>query len=281
MELDNTESRDKTLRKLYKSGIYPYETPMRRKEYEHTKARLQAELMKAQIWVKEEGQRIVALFEGRDAAGKGGTIKRFMEHLNPRFAKVVALEKPTNNELGQWYFQRYIQHLPTEGELVFFDRSWYNRTGVELVMKFCTQNQYQEFLKQVPLIEKMVVDTGIIFYKYWFSVSRVEQARRFYARQSNPLKQWKLSAIDRASLNKWSEYTKAKEAMFLHTDTPHAPWTVIKSDDKKRARINCLRHFLYSLDYPGKDESIVQKPDPKIVLSASNYFETNSDVKAS
>ena len=280
MEVAKSESKRATLKKLYKNGIYPYEKPMGRKEYEEAKAELQAELMKAQKWVKEEGQRIVALFEGRDAAGKGGTIKRFMEHLNPRYAKVVALEKPTDNELGQWYFQRYIQHLPTQGEMVFFDRSWYNRTGVELVMKFCTRHQYKEFLHHVPLIEKMFVETGITFFKFWFSVSRVEQARRFYSRQSHPLKQWKLSPIDRASLNKWDEYTKAKEAMFLHTDTPHAPWTVIKSDDKKRARINCLRHYLYSLDYPGKNKSIVQKPDPKIVLSASDYFETNSDVKA-
>ena len=279
MDLDKTKSKSATLRKLYESGIYPYETPMLRDEYEETKVQLQAELMKLQKWVKEEGQRIVALFEGRDAAGKGGTIKRFMEHLNPRYAKVVALEKPTPNELGQWYFQRYIQHLPTQGEMSFFDRSWYNRTGVELVMNFCTQSQYKEFLQQVPLIEKMFVETGIIFFKFWFSVSRLEQARRFYARQCSPLKQWKLSPIDRASLDKWPEYTKAKEAMFLHTDTPHAPWTVIKSDDKKRARINCLRFFLHSLDYPGKDESIVQKPDPKIVLPASDYFEANSEAK--
>jgi polyphosphate kinase 2 len=276
IEVAPCESKKATLKKLYKSGIYPYEKPMRRKEYEKTKAQLQAELMKAQKWVKEEGQRVVALFEGRDAAGKGGTIKRFMEHLNPRYAQVVALEKPTKNELGQWYFQRYIQHLPTQGEMVFFDRSWYNRTGVELVMGFCTRSQYKEFLHHVPLIEKMFVETGITFCKYWFSVSRVEQARRFYARQSNPLKQWKLSPIDRASLNKWDAYTDAKEAMFLHTDTPHAPWTVIKSDDKKCARINCLRHFLYTIDYPNKDESIVQKPDPNIVLSAADYYESSS-----
>ena len=280
MDLKKSESKRVTLKKLYESGIYPYETPMPRSEYEETKVQLQAELMKAQKWVKEEGQRILGLFEGRDAAGKGGTIKRFMEHLNPRYAKVVALEKPTPNELGQWYFQRYIHHLPTQGEMTFFDRSWYNRTGVELVMKFCTQSQYKEFLQQVPLIEKMFVETGIIFFKFWFSVSRLEQARRFYSRECSPLKQWKLSPIDRASLDKWPEYTKAKEAMFLHTDTPHAPWTVVKSDDKKRARINCLRYFLHALEYPGKNESIVQKPDPKIVLPASDYFETNSEVKA-
>lgn len=257
-----------SLQGLYKDGTYPYPEPMRRKEYEETKALLQAELMKVQKWVKEEGQRVVALFEGRDAAGKGGTIKRFMEHLNPRLAQVVALEKPTQYERGQWYFQRYIQNLPTRGEMAFFDRSWYNRAGVERVMGFCTPEEYKEFLQHVPLIERVFVETGITFFKYWFSVSRAEQARRFHARQSNPLKQWKLSPIDRASLQKWNEYTDAKEAMFQHTDTPYAPWTVVKSDDKKRARINCLRHFLHALDYPGKDQTIVGKPDPKIVLSA-------------
>ena len=266
-------SRAATLRALNDDGTYPYVQPMRRQEYEETKALLQAELMKVQKWVKDDGQRVVALFEGRDAAGKGGTIKRFMEHLNPRFAQVVALEKPNKYERGQWYFQRYIERLPTRGEMAFFDRSWYNRTGVERVMGFCTPSEYEEFLQHAPLIEKVFVETGIIFFKYWFSVSRVEQARRFQARANSPLKQWKLSPIDRASLSKWDEYTDAKEAMFQHTNTPHAPWTVVKSDDKKRARINCLRHFLHSLDYPGKDKKIVRKPDKKIVLPASEYYE--------
>ena len=269
-------SRADTLKSLHEAGDYPYPEPMRTQEYEQTKALLQAELLKVQKWVKDDAQRVVALFEGRDAAGKGGTIKRFMEHLNPRLAQVVALEKPTNYERGQWYFQRYIEHLPSRGEMAFFDRSWYNRGGVERVMGFCDQSEYDEFLQHAPLIEKVIVETGITFFKYWFSVSRVEQARRFRARESNPLKQWKLSPVDRASQNKWDEYTGAKEAMFQHTDTPHAPWTIIKSDDKKRARINCLRHFLHSLDYPCKDKKIVQKPDPKIVLPALEFYEQDS-----
>ncbi|NNC90005.1 MAG: polyphosphate kinase 2 [Akkermansiaceae bacterium] len=270
-------SKAETLRTLYRDGGYPYDKPLRTGEYERTKALLQAELMKVQDWVKSDGRRIVALFEGRDAAGKGGTIKRFMEHLNPRHARVVALEKPTRREQGQWYFQRYIQHFPTRGEMMFFDRSWYNRTGVERVMGFCNNDEYEEFLEHCPLVEKMLVETGIIFFKYWFSVSRVEQARRFRSRERNPLKQWKLSPIDRAALAMWNEYTEAKEAMFRHTDLPHAPWIVIRSDDKKRARINCLRHFLASLDYPGKDEEIVRTPDPKIVLPAAEFYESGTD----
>jgi polyphosphate kinase 2 len=207
----------------------------------------------------------VILFEGRDAAGKGGTIKRVMEHLNPRGARVVALEKPSEVERGQWFFQRYIQHLPTQGEMVFFDRSWYNRAGVERVMGFCKPNDYLEFMRQTPELERMFVRSGVRLYKYWFSVTREEQRRRFMSRETDPLKQWKLSPIDVASLDKWDEYTEAKEAMFFYTDTADAPWTVVKSDDKKRARLNCMQHFLSALDYPGKDTSIVQAPDPLIV----------------
>ena len=229
--------------------------------------------MKVQRWVKEDGQRIVCLFEGRDAAGKGGTIKRFMEHLNPRAAHVVALEKPNEREQGQWYFQRYINNLPTAGEIVLFDRSWYNRTGVERVMEFCSAHDYLEFLRQCPLLERMLVNSGTRLFKYWFSVSRVEQLRRFYARRSDPLKQWKLSPIDLQSLSKWDDYTRAKESMFFYTDTADAPWTVVKSDDKKRARINCMLHFLDSLDYPGKDTSVVTPPDPLIVGSASKLYD--------
>jgi polyphosphate kinase 2 len=207
----------------------------------------------------------VVLFEGRDAAGKGGTIKRFMEHLNPRGARVVALEKPTEQEQGQWYFQRYIQHLPTEGEISLFDRSWYNRAGVERVMEFCTPEDYLEFMRQTPELERMMVRSGIRLFKYWFSVTQEEQLLRFNKRQTDPLKQWKLSPIDRASLDKWDEYTEAKEAMFFYTDTADAPWTIIKSSDKKRARINCMQHFLHSLDYPNKDTKVVRDPDPLIV----------------
>jgi polyphosphate kinase 2 len=257
----------------YGNGYYPYDMRMPRKEYEKHKGELQAELLKVQQWVKQTGQQVVSLFEGRDAAGKGGTIKRFMEHLNPRAAHVVALEKPTESERGQWYFQRYIHQLPTKGELVFFDRSWYNRPGVELVMGFCTSREYLEFLRQAPALERMLVNSGLQMFKYWFSVSRCEQLRRFHARKLDPLKQWKLSPIDLESLGRWDEYTKAKEAMFFYTDTADSPWTVIKSDDKKRARINCMRHFLYHLDYPDKNAAVLSEPDPLIVGPASEIYE--------
>lgn len=254
----------------YELGEYPYPEKISLEEYENEKHLLQIELLKVQAWVKESGQRILALFEGRDAAGKGGAIKRFMEHLNPRAAHVVALEKPTEREIGQWYFQRYIQHLPTRGEMVFYDRSWYNRAGVERVMGFCTPDEHLEFLRQVPQIERMLVNSGIHLFKFWFSVSRQEQLRRFHARRHDPLKHWKLSPIDIESLDRWDEYTNEKSAMFFYTDTADSPWTVIKSDDKKRARINCMRHYLHQLDYPSKDPTVACQPDPLIVGSAKN-----------
>ncbi|MGP9804182.1 polyphosphate kinase 2 [Paracoccus sp. NSM] len=254
----------------FESSRYPYPHRMARGPYEAEKAQLQAELLKVQLWAQETGQKFVILFEGRDAAGKGGTIKRFNEHLNPRFARVVALNKPTDEERGQWYFQRYVQHLPTSGEMVFYDRSWYNRAGVERVMGFCTPNDYLEFMRQAPEFERMLVRSGIRLYKYWFSVTQEEQRRRFVARETDPLKRWKLSPIDKASLGKWTEYTEAKEAMFFYTDTADAPWVIVKSNDKKRARLNCMRHFLSTLDYPGKDPAIVQSPDPLIVGPASH-----------
>ncbi|MFZ5482772.1 MAG: polyphosphate kinase 2 [Pseudomonadota bacterium] len=256
---------------------YPYRTRLRRREYEAQKAKLQIELLKVQNWVRETGQRIVVLFEGRDAAGKGGTIKRYMEHLNPRQARVVALEKPTERERGEWYFQRYIQHFPTSGEMVFFDRSWYNRAGVERVMGFCSPQEYLEFMRQVPQLERMLVNSGIRLFKYWFSVSREEQLRRFVARRDDPLKHWKLSPIDIQSLDKWTDYTEAKKAMFFHTDTADAPWTVIKSDDKKRARLNCMRHFLTALPYPNKDEHVAHTPDPLLVGPASKVLESSEN----
>lgn len=254
----------------FESSRYPYPHRMARRPYEAEKAQLQAELLKVQLWAQETGQKFVILFEGRDAAGKGGTIKRFNEHLNPRFARVVALNKPTEEERGQWYFQRYVQHLPTSGEMVFYDRSWYNRAGVERVMGFCTPNDYLEFMRQAPEFERMLVRSGIRLYKYWFSVTQDEQRRRFVARETDPLKRWKLSPIDKASLGKWTEYTEAKEAMFFYTDTADAPWVIVKSNDKKRARLNCMRHFLSTLDYPDKDPQIVQAPDPLIVGPASH-----------
>ena len=212
------------------------------------------------------------LFEGRDAAGKGGTIKRFTEHLNPRFARVIALNKPTDEERGQWYFQRYVQHLPTSGEIVLYDRSWYNRAGVERVMGFCEPSEYLEFMRQTPDVEQMLVRSGIRLYKYWFSVTQEEQRARFASRETDPLKQWKLSPIDKASLGKWDDYTEAKEAMFFYTDTADAPWTVIKSNDKKRARLACMRHFLASIDYPCKDVELIGTPDPLICNSANHVI---------
>ena len=251
---------------------YPYPHPMARRTYEAEKARLQAELLKVQLWAIETGQKFVILFEGRDAAGKGGTIKRFMEHLNPRFARVVALNKPTDAERGQWYFQRYIRHLPTSGEMVFYDRSWYNRAGVERVMNFCTPEEYLEFMRQAPEFERMIVRAGIRLYKFWFSVTPEEQRRRFAERETDPLKRWKLSPIDKASLELWNEYTAAKEAMFFYTDTADAPWTIVKSKDKKRARLAAMRHFLNSLDYPGKDPDVVGTPDPLLVGHARHLM---------
>ncbi|WP_224825467.1 polyphosphate kinase 2 [Cognatishimia sp. MH4019] len=256
----------------FETGQYPYETKLSRRSYETQKAKLQAELLKVQLWAQETGQKFVLLFEGRDAAGKGGTIKRFTEHLNPRAARVVALNKPTDEERGQWYFQRYVNHLPTKGEMVLYDRSWYNRAGVERVMGFCEPGEYLEFMRQTPEWERMLVNSGIRMYKYWFSVTREEQKRRFDSRAEDPLKQWKLSPIDKASLGKWDDYTEAKEAMFFYTDTADAPWTVIKSNDKKRARLNCMLHFLDSLEYPGKDLKVAKAPDPLIVGRAGQVI---------
>jgi polyphosphate kinase 2 len=261
------------IRELFRTGQYPYKNKIRRSVYENHKAELQVELLKVQNWVKQTGQKVVVICEGRDAAGKGGTIKRYMEHLNPRAARVVALEKPSENERGQWYFQRYVKHLPTEGEMVFFDRSWYNRAGVERVMGFCSSLEYLEFMRQVPDLERMLVRSGIQLFKYWFSVTREEQMRRFESRQGDPLKQWKLSPIDEMSRDKWDEYTEAKESMFFYTDTADSPWIVIKSDDKKRARLNCMQHFLTNLGYPDKDRRVVHGPDPLIVGTPSLVIE--------
>ena len=273
LALDKATNPDQELAPDWRSGSYPYKNLMTRRNYERQKYRLQVELLKLQAWVKETGQRVVILFEGRDAAGKGGTIKRFMEHLNPRGARVVALEKPSETEHGQWYFQRYVQHLPTAGEIVLFDRSWYNRAGVERVMDFCNDAEYMEFMRQVPEFERMMVRNGTHFIKFWFSVSREEQRRRFKERRVHPLKQWKLSPIDLASLDKWDDYTKAKEAMFFYTDTADAPWTVVKSDCKKRARLNAMRYVLHRLPYKNKDSTRIGPLDPLIVGRANVVYE--------
>ena len=267
------EHPDEELAPGWRDGGYPYRRLMTRRNYEKQKYHLQVELLKLQAWVKETGQKVVILFEGRDAAGKGGTIKRFMEHLNPRGAHVVALEKPSETERGQWYFQRYVQHLPTAGEIALFDRSWYNRAGVERVMGFCTSTEYEECMRQTPEFERTLVRSGVHLIKFWFSVSRSEQRRRFKERELHPLKQWKLSPIDLASLDKWEDYTKAKEAMFFETDTADAPWTVIKSDCKKRARLNGMRYVLHKLPYANKDLSNIGTLDNLLVGRAHVVYE--------
>jgi len=264
----------------FETGRYPYPKKMARLAYEKEKAALQAELLKVQLWAANTEQKFVLLFEGRDAAGKGGTIKRFTEHLNPRAARVVALNKPTWEEKGQWFFQRYITELPTAGEMVFYDRSWYNRAGVERVMGFCEPWEYLEFMRQTPDLERMLVRSGIRLFKYWFSVTQKEQDRRFAARETDPLKRWKLSPIDKASRDKWEDYTEAKEAMFFYTDTADAPWTIVKSDCKKRARLNCMKHFLSTLDYPDKDETVATPPDPKIVGRANHVLHGSDHILA-
>jgi polyphosphate kinase 2 len=256
---------------------YPYDRKVRRAEYERQKRVLQIELLKMQRWVKDTGQRIVVLCEGRDAAGKGGTIQRFTERLNPRGARVVALEKPTEREAGQWYFQRYVTHLPARGEIVFFDRSWYNRAGVERVMGFCTDEEHREFLGQVPMFERLLTNDGILLVKFWFSVSRAEQRTRFAIRQIDPVRRWKLSPTDLASLDRWDDYTTAKVQMFRATDTEHAPWTVVKTNDKRRGRLEAIRSLLDRCDYPAKDQSAVGKPDPLIVGAADTLLEAGEE----
>ena len=258
--------------RYFRDNIYPYAERMPRREYESEKQALQIELMRLQNSMRETGDRAIILFEGRDAAGKGGTIRRFMEHWNPRTARVVALDKPSEVERGQWYFQRYIRHFPTSGEIVLFDRSWYNRAGVERVMGFSTDPEYRRFLRHVPMLERMIVDSGIHLIKMYLSISQKEQLSRFEARANDPLKQWKVSAVDLMSKDKWREYTEAKEAMFLLTNFEVAPWTIIKSDDKKRARINAMRHVLNVIDYKGKDHSVAHAPDPSIVAYSHEVY---------
>ncbi len=257
---------------------YPYDERLTRDVYDREKRLLQIELLKLQNWIKDTGERVVILFEGRDAAGKGGTIKRFMEHLNPRGAQVIALEKPSERERTQWYFQRYVAHLPAAGEIVLFDRSWYNRAGVERVMGFVGAQDYLEFMRQAPELERMLVRSGIRLIKLWFSVTRAEQRTRFVIRQVDPVRQWKLSPMDLASLDKWDDYTDAKEAMFFYTDTADAPWTVVKSNDKKRARLEAMRHVLNRFPYEGKDEEVVGVPDPLIVGPAATLLEQGEGV---
>ena len=249
---------------------YPYDELMDEEVYQQQKYDLQVELLKFQYWSQDVGAKHVIVFEGRDAAGKGGTIKRFTEHLNPRAARVVALNKPSSTEQGQWYFQRYVNHLPTDGEMVLFDRSWYNRSGVERVMGFATDEEHEIFMRQAPRFEQMLVESGTTLTKFWFSVTQDEQRTRFALRQIDPVRQWKLSPMDLESLDRWEDYTEAKEATFERTDKKFAPWTVVKSNDKKRGRINAMRAFLHQFDYEGRDDRVVHAPDPKIVSRAKH-----------
>jgi polyphosphate kinase len=247
----------------------PYADGLKTKPYEAELRALQIELLKLQRCIRDDGRRIVILFEGRDAAGKGGSIKRFTENLNPRSGRVVALAKPNDTEQGQWYFQRYVAHLPTAGEIVFFDRSWYNRAGVERVMGFCTPREYMEFMRQAPGFERSLVNSGISLFKLWFTVSQKEQERRFESRRADPLRRWKLSPIDEASLGKFDVYTEARNAMFFYTDTAEAPWTVVNSNEKKRARLEAMRAVLHALDYEHKDAEVAHAPDPRVVQPAA------------
>ena len=265
--------------RYFRENIYPYAELMRRRKYEAEKEALQIELMKLQNSMRETGDRAIILFEGRDAAGKGGTIRRFMEHWNPRTARVVALDKPSEVELGQWYFQRYIRNFPTSGEIVLFDRSWYNRAGVERVMGFSTDPEYRRFMRHVPMLERMIVDSGIKLIKLYFSVSQKEQLRRFQERSSDPLKQWKVSNVDLRSIDKWREYTEAKEAMFLLTNFEVAPWTIVKSDDKKRARINAMRHVVHVMDYLDKDLAVAHAPDPSVVAYTHEVYTAGAPIQ--
>lgn len=258
--------------KAWQQG-YPYDTKLSDEDYEEQKRLLQIELLKFQAWVKESGEKIVILFEGRDAAGKGGTIKRFMEHMNPRGAKVVALPTATDFEKTKWYFQRYVEHLPGAGEIVLFDRSWYNRAGVERVMNYCTPQQYLEFTRSCPMFELMLVNSDVRLIKFWFSVGRAEQHKRFADRAKDLITRWKLSPTDLESLDKWDDYTEAKQAMFFYTDTHDAPWTVIKSNDKKRARLEAMRHVLRQFDYTDKDFTVVTSPDENIIGRPSAMYD--------
>jgi polyphosphate kinase 2 len=247
----------------------PYASALSRKKYEAELRDLQIELLKLQRWVKETRARLLVLFEGRDAAGKGGSIKRFTESLNPRGARVVALEKPNDTERSQWYFQRYVAHLPAAGEIVFFDRSWYNRAGVEHVMGFCTNHEYSEFFRQAPELERSLVSSGILLFKLWFAISEVEQRQRFEGRRTDPLRQWKLSPIDEASLGRFADYSMARDTMLAYTDTRDAPWTIINSNDKRRARLEAIRHVVASIPYEHRDLTVARTPDPRVVQLAS------------
>ena len=271
-DLDNPDLPKSIKKAAFESGNYPYDEKMDREEYEETLLKLQIELVKLQSHLQESGGRVVALFEGRDAAGKGGSIRRYLNYLNPRHNRVVALSKPTETERKQWYFQRYATHLPTAGEQVLYDRSWYNRAGVEPVMGFSTPEQTEKFLEEAPNFERMIVDDGIHFFKFWLNIGQQMQQVRFHARRHDPLKQWKLSPIDRKALGMWDAYSQARDKMLERTDTEHAPWTIIRSNDKRRARLAIIRRVLSSIDYEGRDEKLVSQIDENITQSAATFL---------
>ncbi len=272
IDLDDRELIPAIKDNAFSSGGYPYEKKLSRKPYEKELETLQLELGKVQSWLQKTGERIVIVFEGRDAAGKGGTINAFREYLNPRHTRVVALSKPSDTERGQWYFQRYVQHLPSDGEMVMFDRSWYNRAGVEPVMGFCSPQQHKLFLTQAPQFEDMLISDGIHLFKFWLNVGQEMQLKRFHDRRQNPLKSWKLSPIDIKALSKWDDYTKARNTMLEHTHKKDAPWTIVRSNDKRRARLNAIRYFLTKLDYEGKNQNAIIKTDPLILGSGADFL---------
>ena len=271
-DLDSKELPEAIRDEAFTSGGYPYKERMKRKDYEQELEALQHEMVKLQAWLQMSNDRVVIVFEGRDAAGKGGTINAVRQYLNPRHARVVALSKPSDTERGQWYFQRYADHLPTSGEIVMFDRSWYNRAGVEPVMGFCSPEQHSRFLKETPSFERMLVEDGIHFFKFWLNIGQEMQIKRFHDRRQNPLKSWKLSPIDIKALDKWSDYTTARDTMMAATHTNHAPWTIVRSNDKRRARINAIRHLLSGIDFEGKNNKVIGKPDPEILGEGPDFF---------
>ncbi|MCY0149753.1 polyphosphate kinase 2 [Hoeflea sp. G2-23] len=271
-DIDDPKLPDWVEDKAFGSDNYPYEEKLKRKEYEKTLEALQVELVKVQSWLGETGHRVIAVYEGRDAAGKGGSIGATRAYMNPRAARIVALPKPTETERGQWYYQRYVDHFPTSGEFVLLDRSWYNRAGVEPVMGFCTPEQHRLFLEETPHFERMPVKAGIHMFKFWLNIGREMQLKRFHDRRHSALKSWKLSPMDIASLNKWDDYTEKRDQMLEATHTEHAPWTVVRANDKRRARINVIRTILTKLPYDGKDENVIGELDPAIVTDGPDGF---------
>ena len=270
-DIDNPELPEQIEEGAIGSGGYPYDRRMKRRDYEKQLVSLQIEMNKLQSWLHRQGERLIILFEGRDAAGKGGTIKRFVQHMNARQFEVVALPKPSDRERGQWYFQRYISHFPTAGEMTLFDRSWYNRAGVERVMNFCTEDQLQKFFEEVPAFERSLVRDGFRLYKFWLTIGQEMQLKRFHQRRHDPLKHWKLSAIDIRSIPLWDTYTEAKNDIFLRTHTRQTPWTIVRTNDKRRGRLNAMRLILSQIEYDGKDQKAVGRPDPKIIDRSQRF----------